>query len=173
MAALAALIKIKNKKILKIYDKIPVSFVNVPNLWQAYDVSIGWLSPDNAYQIVKVIPFVVPDGFQIVGEANYTVNDDLTVNEIFNTIALPKEEVIPTVTYLDLLSLMTNDEISNLQKVVISDPEMFKFEKEALLHQNFRLDDPFVLLIKDKLVSKNIITDVRAQEIFKDVIINQ
>lgn len=171
MAALAALIKIKNKEILKIYNKLPVPFINVQDLWQAYDVPIGWLTPDNAYQIVKVIPFTVPDGFQIVGEANYTVNDDLTVNEAFDIIDIPKEEVI--VTYSNLLNLMTNDEIANLQKVVISDPEMFKFEKEALLRQNFRLDDPFIIMIRDKLVSKNIITNVRAQKIFKDVIINQ
>lgn len=171
MAALAALIKIDTKEILKVYDKVPVPFVNVSNLWQSYTVPIGWISPDNAYRIVKVISFNVPDGFQVIGEANYTINDDLTVNEIFNTEALPKTEV--AVSYLDLLNLMTKDEIANLQKVVASDPEMFMFEKEALLHQNFRLDDPFVLLIKDKLVSKNIITDARAQEIFKNVIISK
>lgn len=167
MSALAALVKVKTKEIVATYDKVPVAFVNVPGLWQAYGAIVGWASPDNAYKVVSVVPFEVPDGFQVIGDAKYTVNEDLTVNELFDTAAIPEPPKL--VTYSDLLSLLTDAETANLQKVLSYDAEMFKFEKEALLRQSFRLDDPFVATIRDKLVSKNIITKARAQEIFKDV----
>lgn len=63
--------------------------VNIPDLWQAQGVGPGWATPDGAYSIVNVLPFVVPDGKVITGPPSYVLTDPDSVTQTYDVADAP------------------------------------------------------------------------------------
>lgn len=160
----AALVKVNNPAVLAVYPVVPIHFVNIPGLWQAYDVSVGWTSPDGEYKIVDIVQFSLPLGQQIVGVPSYTINAQLIVNEIFNTV--PLTPVPPSIDYIDLLGKMTDDEIVALQAKIASEAVLLRWDRQAQRIQTILLEEPFAAIGKTLMVAKGVLTLIRANHIF-------
>ncbi len=144
---LAALIKHNPKQILKIFQSKPYN-INIPDIWQAQNVNIGFKTPDDAYEVVSIIPFVVPKGKQTLGSASYSFNENNKVIETFNIEDIPIQ-VFGQISdrqffhALALLNHITKEEALEAVKVgtipaalkVLVDnlPEEDKFNAEILL----------------------------------------
>jgi len=101
-----ALISVSPCAILKTWDGSgPVAFVNVPGKWQTYNVSPGWVSPDNAYKVVTVTPFTVPQGQQINGMVSYSIDAQCNVAASYSTVPTPPPPPPPTPAQIALQKL--------------------------------------------------------------------
>lgn len=85
--------------------------VNVPGQWQFEGASAGWVSPDKTYALLAVPQFVAPDGFVAFGQPSYTLADDDTVSESYQTQAAPA----PAFVARDLIALLTADDYTAIQ----------------------------------------------------------
>lgn len=63
--------------------------VNIPDTWQAQGATLGWETPDHAYVIVNVVPFVVPAGKVTTGLPWYTVDEAEIVTQTCDVIDAP------------------------------------------------------------------------------------
>jgi len=84
-----ALISVNPCAILQTYGGSgPVQFINVPGKWQTYNVNPSWVSPDGAYKLVAVAPFVVPQGQQINGTVSYSTDTNCNVAASYPTVPI-------------------------------------------------------------------------------------
>lgn len=67
----------------------PFPLINIPGQWQTYNASIGWTSPDGAYKVVNVPPFVAPLGQQATGAGTYSIDTQCNVTVTYQTVPLP------------------------------------------------------------------------------------
>lgn len=166
MSNIAALVKVSDPTVLAVYSVVPVHFVNVPGLWQAYDVSVGWTSPDGAYKLVNIVPFSLPLGQQLVGTPSYTIDAQLVVTEVFNTVPLTPNP--PSIDYLHLLSKMTDDEVVALQAQMALNAGLLRWDRQAQRTQTILLEEPFAAIGKTLMVTKGVLTLVRANQVFSE-----
>lgn len=82
-----AIISTKPPEILKTTESTTFDF-NVPG-FQAYGIQSGFVSLDGAYKAVDVIPFVLPDGKQIIGEPAYSFNESGDVVQSYQVQDIP------------------------------------------------------------------------------------
>lgn len=82
-----ALISTNPVSFIEAWPSGPVN-VNITGTLQAYSVDAGWVSPNGAYQLVTVPPFIPPSGQQITGEPSYSIVDGAVV-ENYATEAIP------------------------------------------------------------------------------------
>lgn len=161
---IAALVKVNEPTVLAVYPVVPVHFINVPGLWQAHDVPIGYTTPDGAYKVVNIVQFSLPLGQQLIGTPYYTIDNQLIVNEVFDTVPLTPNP--PTISYIDLIERMNDDEVLALQTKITSDATILRWDREAQQRQILQLDLPFAALGKTLLVTKGVLTLIRANVIF-------
>ena len=170
---LAALIKTNPKEILKIYLDKPIN-VNVPDTWQAYNVDVGFKTPDGHYEVVNVIPFTVPEGTKTIGSASYSFNLNGQVIETFETENLPippapePNHIIPAA---DFISRFTDLEYSNINKAALAQMQsgvatLKKWIDVATTDGYIDLDRPATTEAKNALVDANLLTKERADIIF-------
>lgn len=131
---LAALIKSDFSEIVKIYHNKPIH-INISGKWQAYDVEIGYETPDKKYKVVKVIPFNLPDGYKLVGDASYLFNVNKEVAEVFSIEELPKPakpEKLSQTTLARIALYKTDDVAIRCFKAGIAFPDDWKNYTETL-----------------------------------------
>lgn len=157
---------ITKNQILKIYTQKPIN-INIQGLWQAYDVNIGYKTPDNIYEIVSVIPFIVPEGKQTIGEASYSFNQQGQVIQIFEIKDLP----LPIIQASDFISRFTDKEYSNIKKAALAQMEqgiatLQKWIDVATTDGYIDLNRPATNEAKTALIAANLLTQERADIIF-------
>ena len=82
-----AFIKISPLTVLDKYSS-PPAMLSVPGLGDVHGAGVGWTSPDGAYMLADLIPFVPPAGQMITGNPSYVLNGT-TVTETYATVSLP------------------------------------------------------------------------------------
>jgi hypothetical protein len=171
----AALIKLNPKEILKIYSNKPYN-INIPDTWQVQNADVGFKTPDNLYEIVKVIPFVPPQGKQVNGIASYSFNKDGEVIETFEVvdIPLPPPPAPPPPRFIvaaDFISRFTDEEYSNINKAALAQMQagvatLKKWIDVATTDGYIDLDRPATIEAKNALIAANLLTKERADIIF-------
>ena len=66
----------------------PPAMLPVPGLGDVHGADVGWTSPDGAYMLADLIPFVPPVGQMNTGSPSYILNGS-TVTETYATVPLP------------------------------------------------------------------------------------
>lgn len=171
---LASLIKHKPKTILKIYNSKPYN-INISGLWSVHNVDIGYKTPDDEYEIVPVISFIVPEGKRPFGTASYSFNSNNEVIEIFEVedIPLPPPPPAPAkiIFAADFISRFTDEEYSNIQKAALAQMQqgvatLQKWIDVATTDGYIDLDRPATNEAKQALIAANLLTQERADIIF-------
>ena len=170
---IAALVKSKTE-IIKFYSHKPIN-VNILGLWQAQNVEIGYKTPDNIYEIVKVIPFTVPENKKIVGEPSYSITSEGIVENYQVEDIIKPEPIIPPVQKIilaaDFISRFTDEEYSNIQKAALAQMQvgvatLQKWIDVATTDGYIDLDRFATNEAKQALVAANLLTQERADIIF-------
>lgn len=172
---LAALIKLNPKEILKVYNSKPIN-VNVPNTWQSYDVEVGYKTPDGNYQVVDVVPFIVPAGKRIKENPlypTYTFQNE-TVVETYDVEDIPHAPEPTPSKIIDapiFIARFTDTEYSNIKKAALAQIEqggaqLQKWIDIATAEGFIDLDRPATQDAKLALVALKLLTQERADIIF-------
>lgn len=89
--------------------------LNIPNFGRVVGASVGWSSPDGAWHLVNVVPFVVPQGQAISGSPTY-VFDGKNAIETYPTTAIPPPPPVTTVSTSVLFGRLTAVEMQTIVK---------------------------------------------------------
>lgn len=73
----------------------PPAVLAVPGLGDVHGADVGWTSPDGAYMLATLVPFVPPAEQMITGDPSYTLAG-IVVTETYATTPLPPAVIAAT-----------------------------------------------------------------------------
>jgi hypothetical protein len=161
-----ALISLDPPTILQTWSSGPVN-VNIPGRWQAFGVDAGWVSLDGKYKIVGVLPFAPPAGQVSVGSPAFSIDDQCNVTQTSETADAPPPPPL-TVSPSQFLALLTPEEQLAITTAAQTNPQLDLFITKLGASDKITLSNDSVRDGLDFLVSLNLITQDRIDQIISD-----
>lgn len=172
----AALIKHDTKEIIKLFSSKPYN-INIHNLWSVSNADIGYKTPDNNYELINIIKFIVPEGKRIIenSKPTYILNEENKVIENYNIEDIPVQPIPPEppkiILAADFISRFTDEEYSNIQKAALAQMQvgiatLQKWIDVATTDGYIDLNREATNEAKQALVAANLLTQERADIIF-------
>jgi hypothetical protein len=161
-----ALITTSPLSIVRVFTADVVN-VNIPGLWSVQNVLDGYITPDGAYKLTKVVKFIVPEGQQTVGLPTYSIDAQGVVTQSFTTQPIPPATFIP---YQTFLARLTDAEYIAIKRAIAtqitSGNATVARWYDKVSNSGVHLLDASTATVKTMAVSAGLLTQARAEIVF-------